>query len=237
VQYDFPLSAAQAAALGKPKLAGQPYRTSGGKMLYHPELKREIPKEWEVHNLGDILSISRGASPRPIDEFLSDSGIPWIKISDATASDNRFILETKQFILKKGGPMAKIVPPDTLILTNSATPAVPRITKIHSGVHDGWLVINDYTSGLSKDFMFHYFCHERPRIICLGNGSIFKNLKTDYIKGLKIALPPNGIWSEATDHFKLISDQIYNATQQNQELTALRDWLLPMLMNGQVRVG
>ncbi len=237
VQFDFPISAAQAAAMCKPKLEGKPYRTSGGPMVFNPDLKREIPEDWKVYELGHILSISRGASPRPIDEFLSDSGIPWIKISDATASDNRFILGTKQFILKEGGPMAKIVPPDTLILTNSATPAVPRITKIHSGVHDGWLVISGYTLGLTKDFMFHYFSHERPRIICLGNGSIFKNLKTDYIKGLKISLPPDGVSNEITTHFKQISDLIYNVTQQNQELTSLRDWLLPMLMNGQVTVG
>ncbi len=236
VQFDFPMTAAQAAALGKPHLTGHPYRASGGKMIYNETLKRDIPVGWKVHELGNILSIARGASPRPIDDFLSDSGIPWIKISDATASDNRFILSTKQFILNEAGPMAKIVSPDTLILTNSATPAVPRITKIHSGVHDGWLVIGGYTLGLTKDFMFHYFTHERPRIICLGNGSIFKNLKTEYIKGLTIALPPDGISNETAASFKLISDQIYNATLQNQELTQLRDWLLPMLMNGQVTV-
>lgn len=237
VQHDFPMSAAQAAALGKPKLQGHPYRTSGGPMTYHPTLKREIPVGWEVYELGDLLSITRGASPRPIDDYLSESGIPWIKISDATASGNRFILETKQFIVEQGRKAARIVPPDTLILTNSATPAVPRITKIDAGVHDGWLVIENYTSGLTKDFMFHYFAAERPRIICLGSGSIFKNLKTDYIKGLKIVLPPKEMLNEASKHFESISDQIYNTTQQSQELTALRDWLLPMLMNGQVTVG
>jgi type I restriction enzyme, S subunit len=60
VQYDFPLSAAQAAALGKPRLAGQPYRTSGGKMLFNPALKREIPLGWEVGSLLDIATFTNG---------------------------------------------------------------------------------------------------------------------------------------------------------------------------------
>jgi type I restriction enzyme S subunit len=60
VQYDFPLSAAQAAALGKPRLAGKPYRTSGGPMLYHDHLKREVPKGWMVGSLLDIATFTNG---------------------------------------------------------------------------------------------------------------------------------------------------------------------------------
>jgi type I restriction enzyme S subunit len=62
--------------------------------------------------------------------------------------------------------------------------------KIDACVHDGWLIIDGYTHGLSQEFMFHYFDYERLRITVLGNGSIFKNLKTDYIKDLEIVLPP-----------------------------------------------
>lgn len=60
VQYDFPLSAAQAAALGKPRLAGKPYRTSGGPILYHDHLKREVPKGWMVGSLLDIATFTSG---------------------------------------------------------------------------------------------------------------------------------------------------------------------------------
>ena len=60
VQFDFQLSAAQAAALGKPRLAGKPYRSSGGPMVFHPQLKREIPKGWEVGSLLDIATFTNG---------------------------------------------------------------------------------------------------------------------------------------------------------------------------------
>ncbi len=83
--------------------------------------------------------------------------------------------------------------------------------------------------------MYHYFEYERPRIINLGSGSIFKNLKTEYIKDLNILLPPVEILEMTTPQLKTISENIYAKTKESQTLTELRDWLLPMLMNGQIQ--
>jgi len=223
VQYDFP------------NAKGEPYKSSGGKMVYNEELKREVPEGWRIKTLDQVLRIVRGASPRPIDKFLSNEGMPWVKISDATSS-NRFIIETKQFILHEGVSKSRRVDVDTLILSNSATPAIPRIMKIEACVHDGWQIIDNYTGGLTKEFMYHYFENERPRIIHLGSGSIFKNLTTDYIKNLKIVLPPETILKKIAPQLKTISESIFIRTKENQTLSSLRDWLLPMLMNGQVKV-
>jgi type I restriction enzyme S subunit len=224
VQFDFPDE------------NGKPYKSSGGKMVWNEELKREIPEGWEVKKLGKAIKIVRGASPRPIDDFLSNEGMPWVKISDATKSDNRFVVETKQFIIQDGVSCSRSVFPNTLILSNSASPCIPRIMKIRACVHDGWLIIEEYTEGLTPEFMFHYFEYERPRIICLGSGSIFKNLKTDYLKDLKFILPHKSVLDQITPMFKTISESIFNKTLENQTLAELRDWLLPMLMNGQVKV-
>ncbi len=224
VQFDFP------------DANGKPYKSGGGKMVWNTELNREIPEGWKVKSLGKAINIIRGASPRPIDDFLSDEGMPWVKISDATKSNNRFIIETKQFIVEEGVSKSRNVFPNTLILSNSASPAIPRIMKIDACVHDGWLVIDKYSGGLTPEFMFHYFEYERPRIICLGSGSIFKNLKTDYLKDLKFIVPPELILNALTPSFKTISEMIYTKTLENQQLSSLRDWLLPMLMNGQVKV-
>lgn len=225
VQFDFP------------NAEGKPYKTSGSKMVWNEELKREIPAGWEVDYLGEVVSIARGASPRPIDDFIADEGMPWVKISDATSTDNRFILETKQYIVESGVPKSRQVTPNTLILSNSASPAIPRIVKINACVHDGWIVIDNYKKCLTKEFMYHYFEYERPRIICLGSGSIFQNLKTDYIKNLKIVLPDEKVLQNLTPKFETLSEAIYLNLLENQRLAALRDWLLPMLMNGQVTVG
>lgn len=219
-----------------PNKNGKPYKTNGGKMIWNEVLKRDIPQDWEVKKIGEVLKIVRGASPRPIDDYLSDEGMPWVKISDATATDNRFITKTKQFIIKEGISKSRLLPIGTLILSNSASPAIPRITKIETCVHDGWLIIDDYSHGLTKEFMLHYFEQERPRILNMGTGSIFKNLKTEYIKDLNILLPPVHVLDMITPQLKTISETIYNRTKESQTLTELRDWLLPMLMNGQVKV-
>lgn len=224
VQFDFPNE------------EGKPYKTSGGAMVWNEELKREIPEGWEVDKLDKVVSIVRGASPRPIDDYLSDEGVNWIKISDATESNNRFIVATKQFIIQEGVSKSRFLKPNTLILSNSASPAIPRIVKIESCVHDGWLIIDKYKDGLTIEYLYHYFDNERPNILNLGNGSIFKNLKTEYLKEYKMVIPPKSILDQFMPIFKDLSDKVYINTLENQQLATLRDWLLPMLMNGQVVV-
>jgi type I restriction enzyme S subunit len=224
VQFDFPNE------------RGKPYKSSGGKMVWNEELKREIPEGWEVKRLDECMRIIRGASPRPIDSFMSDFGAPWIKISDATAINHWFITQTKEFILEEGVRHSRELIPGTLILSNSASPGIPRIVQIRACVHDGWLIIDSYKMGLYNEFMLFYFENFRSKILNMGSGSIFKNLKTEYIKELKLVLPPSLILKDSQNLFDNIFGQILNNVKQNQQLATLRDWLLPMLMNGQVTV-
>lgn len=224
VQFDFP------------DKNGKPYKTSGGKMVWNEELKREIPDGWEVKDLKDCMRIVRGASPRPIDNFMAKSGTPWIKISDATSINHWFIVTTKEFIKEEGVRHSRELQPGTLILSNSASPGIPRIVEIRSCVHDGWLIIDSFQDGLYNEFMLFFFEHFRKKILNMGSGSIFKNLKTEYIKELKIALPPEELLLDSKEVFSKINAQILTNVEQIRQLTTARDWLLPMLMNGQVRV-
>jgi len=84
--------------------------------------------------------------------------------------------------------------------------------------------------------MLFYFENFRSKIINMGSGSIFKNLKTEYIKDLNIAIPPIHLLEKSKVAFDNIYKQVLTNAIQNQQLTELRDWLLPMLMNGQVTV-
>jgi type I restriction enzyme, S subunit len=232
VQFDFPFDFAQ----GKPDKNGKPYKSSGGKMVWNEELKREIPDGWEVKRLEDSMRIFRGASPRPIDDYIAIEGAPWIKISDATSIDHWFIIETKEFIKEEGVKNSRELQPGTLILSNSASPGIPRIVQIRSCVHDGWLIVDTFKDGLYNEYMLFYFENFRSKILNMGTGSIFKNLKTEYIKDLLVTLPSKELLSSSRPIFENISNQILNNVKQNQKLSELRDWLLPMLMNGQVKV-
>ncbi len=150
---------------------------------------QSLPDGWQIKRIGDFCQIRRGASPRPIHEFLSDSGIPWVKIADATEQHTRFIEKTNEYIIEKGRPKTVMVEPGDLIVSNSATPGIPKFMKIHAGIHDGWLLIEP-SPEVDKNFVYYLFITERNNLVGLANGTIFKNLKTDIVRNHQVTLPP-----------------------------------------------
>lgn len=143
---------------------------------------------WENKKIGDIVDIRRGASPRPIQNFLSDKGMPWVKIADATSDPTRFISHTNECIIEDGIKKSVVVEPETLIVSNSATPGLPKIMKILACVHDGWLVFSNYR-GITRDFLYYKFIDIRRHLVNQANGSVFQNLKTDIVREFDIAVP------------------------------------------------
>lgn len=216
-----------------PNEDGEPYKSSGGEMV---ESKLGmIPKGWEVKRVEEVAKIIRGASPRPIKDFIRNEGIPWVKISDATSSNSRFISSTKEFIKEEGRNKSREVKVGTLILSNSATPGIPMIMKIDACVHDGWLIFNEFKE-VTKEFMFNFLNENRTRILSLSNGSVFRNLKTDILKNYKIVVPRSDVVERVDIIFKSINDSIDDIENQINILTNIRDTLLPKLMSGEIRV-
>ena len=144
--------------------------------------------EWKEVKIGDVCSVKRGASPRPIQNFMCKNGMPWVKIADATRSNSRYINSTEEFIIEEGVLKSRTVTPGTLIVSNSATPGLPKIMGITGCVHDGWLIIDDF-NGVLKEYMYYKFIDIR-RVLCnQANGSVFMNLKTDIVKSFTIHIP------------------------------------------------
>lgn len=147
-----------------------------------------VSMEWKEVRLGDVCSIQRGASPRPIQKFISKEGMPWVKIADATGISSRYISSTSEYIIKEGISKSRIVHPGDLIVSNSATPGLPKFMAIEACVHDGWLIIRDL-DGIDKVFLYYVFINIRRRLSNQANGSVFMNLKTDIVKDFVIKLP------------------------------------------------
>ncbi|MGL5257085.1 MAG: restriction endonuclease subunit S [Proteocatella sp.] len=216
-----------------PNEEGEPYKSSGGEMIESEQ--GLIPKGWEVSKVSNVTKIVRGASPRPIQDFLVKKGIPWVKISDATSSNNRFISNTNECIKEEGRYKSREVSIGTLILSNSATPGIPKIMKINACVHDGWLIFDNY-SGVTREYMYQFLVHQREGILSLSNGSVFRNLKTDILKNYKIIVPSDIIINKASCIWNNINTMIDNIDSQTKKLTEIRDSLLPKLMSGEIRV-
>ena len=195
----------------------------------------QVPTTWKYGVLGDFVEIKRGGSPRPIQNFLSDSGLHWLKISDATGISSPFINEIKEYIIEEGLKKTVFLKAGSLVLSNSATPGLPKILDIDTCIHDGWLYFP--SSKFSNEYLYLYFKHIRDNLVALGNGSVFTNLKTDILKNYPTSLPTDEVLNEFDEIIKPIFSMILSKTRESKRLTEIRDTLLPRLMSGKLDVS
>lgn len=196
---------------------------------------RQVPKTWINGVLGDFVEIKRGGSPRPIQNFLSDSGFHWLKISDATGISSPFINEIKEYIIEAGLKKTVYLKSGSLVLSNSATPGLPKILDIDTCIHDGWLYFS--SSKFSNEYLYLYFKHIRDNLIALGNGSVFTNLKTDILKNYPTYLPTEDVLKKFDGLVQPIFSMILSKTREIKRLAEIRDTLLPKLMSGELDVS
>lgn len=180
-----------------------------------------MSSNWQKVKLGEVCKIRRGSSPRPIVEFMADSGMPWVKISDATETDSRFIEKTKEFIKHEGVAKSVIVNEGDLILSNSGTAGLPKFMKITACIHDGWQTLSDF-DGVNKYFLYYSLLNIRSNLIRNAHDSTMKNLTLDMVRDAEICLPS---LIEQETISKVLSDidskiELNNATNRNLEQIA-----------------
>ena len=203
-------------------------------MVWNEQLKREIPDGWEIGTVGDYVEIHRGASPRPIQDYLSTAGLNWLKISDATSATSPFVFEIEDHIRIEGKSYTVSLKAGDLVLSNSASPGIPKFLGIDSCIHDGWLYFP--TSKVSYEFLYLFFSSIRSSLIPQGNGSVFKNLKTDILKMFPMIKPDESLLNRFDAIAAPLFEDIRQTVASTLELSKLRDTLLPLLMNGQAKV-
>lgn len=190
-----------------------------------------IPSNWVKTTIGNVVSVVRGASPRPIQDYMSETGMPWVKISDASASVSKYLFNTAECITLKGVSSSRTVTPGTMIVSNSASPGLPMIMEITACVHDGWLIIDDY-NGVTQEYMYYHFLNERQSLVSSSNGSVFNNLKTDIVKAHPVIVPDEEAMANITRQFKLLNAQIKQNAKEIIALNDLKGNLLSQLSNG-----
>jgi type I restriction enzyme S subunit len=121
-------------------------------------------------------------------DWISESGTPWVKISDATGQSGKYISHTKEFIRNEGRAKSTVVYPGDFIVSNSATPGLPKFMQIEACIHDGWLLFRNF-KGILPEFLYYRILNDRKMLVEQGNGSVFTNLKTEILKNHEIALP------------------------------------------------
>lgn len=193
------------------------------------------PADWKNAPLGIFVEIKRGGSPRPIQDYLSNSGLRWLKISDVTSLNSPYVLKIKEHIKEEGLRKTVLLKAGELVLSNSATPGIPKILDVDSCIHDGWLYFPK--SELSKFYLYLFFNHIRKELVALGNGSVFTNLKTDILKNFPATKANEETLHKFDSLVKPLFDAILNTERENYELETTRDILLLKLMSGEIDVS
>jgi type I restriction enzyme S subunit len=191
-------------------------------------------KNWREGKLGDYVIIKRGGSPRPIQNYLSETGYKWLKISDVTSLNSPFIFEIKECIKEEGLNKTVHLKSGALVLSNSATPGIPKILMLDTCIHDGWLYFQN--SYFSNEFLYLFFKYIHPQLVSQGNGSIFINLKTDIVKCFPLYIPKKDQLLDFQETIYPLFNKLLSNSAQINTLENLRNALLPKLMSGEVRL-
>jgi type I restriction enzyme, S subunit len=230
VQFDFP------------NTEGLPYKSSGGKMVWNEDLKREIPEGWAVEDLGNHIEIERGISYKSSD--ISNEGTPMINLNSFFLNGTYKVEGIKHY---KGKATNKTIHVgDLLIATTDVTRNADIIGKsfILPDLFTGQIVAScdiakvSVSEKLDKHFLDMMFKSElyHKYIKGFASGTLVLHLNTKGIEWYKCIVPPKELLNQYATIKENIEHKKGIVIKENQTLTTLRDWLLPMLMNGQVTV-
>lgn len=220
VQFDFP------------DANGKPYKTSGGKMVYNPTLKRKIPEGWEVASLVDIATFTNGIACQRYFPKEDEAGVyKVIKIREFSSG-----LDENSDVVIADVPEDLIIQDGDVLFSWSATLDV----KLWAG---GVGALNQHifkvtSESYPKTFYYFEVLHylEHFKMIAALRKTTMGHITKDHLAWSRISLPPRGLIEEMNKKLSPMLEKVISNNQQNMKLTKLRDWLLPMLMNGQVIV-
>ena len=231
VQFDFPDE------------NGKPYKSSGGKMVYSKELKREIPEGWETKKLDDIIS-KTGTGLNPRDNFKLGFGNNYY-VTIKNIEQGKVILDDKcdkvdDEALKIINRRSDLQVGDILFTSIQPVGVTYLIQEQPQNwnINESVFIIRPNYNLVSSDFLFMLLSSDFMKAYTnnVSAGSIHKGVRHTDLKSFKFAYSGNIIIENFNKIINPMLKKMYINDQQNQELAKLRDWLLPMLMNGQVKV-
>ncbi|MCZ8189526.1 MAG: restriction endonuclease subunit S [Microcystis sp. LE19-338.1B] len=172
------------------------------------------PKGWEKIKLGNLCTIVRGGSPRPINDYLGGS-IPWIKIGDATEGDDIYIHKTAEAIKPDGVKKSRYLEPGSLIFANCGVSlGFARILKIAGCIHDGWLAFSDLDKSINQIFLLKLLNSITEHFRAIAPAGTQPNLNTTIMKNFEIPVPP----IDLQEKFAVVSHYLTDSIKKNSEM-------------------
>lgn len=216
VQFDFP------------DKNGNPYKSSGGEMVYHTELKREIPKGWEIKKLVEIANITMGQSPNS--NSYNEEGKGTIFFQGCSDFNWRYPT-VRQYTTEP----SRIAKEGDILLSVRAPVGTMNLANFDCCIGRGLAALNSKNN--VNSFLFYVMkSFEKDFALRNSAGTTFGSITKDDLFSLKLIYPTDNILKKYENTISRYNEIILKRSTENQTLTQLRDFLLPMLMNGQVEV-
>ena len=179
--------------------------------------------KWQYKTIGDVCTVERGGSPRPIDKYITEdeNGINWIKIGDT--SDSMYITETAQKIIPEGMKKSRYVQPGDFLLSNSMSFGRPYILKIDGCIHDGWLVLRDNDGTFDKRFLYYYLSSKSTyqKFKSMAVGGVVNNLNSEMVRKVSVPVPSISEQQVVADTLDKLQSIIAHRKQQLAKLDEL----------------
>lgn len=190
--------------------------------------------------LGEMCSIYRGGSPRPIENFITNdvNGINWIKIGDVEPN-SKYIIKTAEKIKLEGESKSRKVFAGDFILSNSMSFGRPYILKIDGCIHDGWLVIQNYQEYFDLDYLYYLLGSEYvfEQYKKMAAGSSVQNLNKDKVSNVLVRMPLNK--TEQTAIAEILSDmdnEIVELESKRTKYDSIKQGMMQQLLTGKIRL-
>ena len=195
---------------------------------------------WMQKKLGEDATILRGGSPRPIEDYITDSqnGLNWIKIGDVKPED-KYLRKTAEKIKKEGLSKTRQVKKGDLILSNSMSFGRPYILDIDGCIHDGWLVIQDYQEAYNMQFLYYILCSDAimNQYVSMAAGSSVQNLNKEKVANV-LLYAPTSLQEQSAIASVLTSmdNEISALAAKKAKYEHVKQGMMQQLLTGKIRL-
>ena len=195
---------------------------------------------WVEIKLGEDATILRGGSPRPIEDYITDSqdGLNWIKIGDVKP-DDKYFRKTAEKIKKEGLTKTRQVKKGDFILSNSMSFGRPYILDIDGCIHDGWLVIQDYQETYDMQFLYYVLCSDgvKDQYIAMAAGSSVQNLNKEKVANVILNAPASlEEQSAIASVLSSMDEEISSLEAKREKYTSIKQGMMQQLLTGKIRL-
>ncbi|WJY16965.1 restriction endonuclease subunit S [Pectobacteriaceae bacterium CE90] len=224
VQFDFP------------DANGKPYKSSGGKIVFNATLKRDIPAGWCASNILSLADLLGGGTPTKTNPGYWNGSIPFFTPTDS--DKNIYSLNTPDLITDLGlkSSSTRLFEKNTTFITARGSVGRLALNAVPMAMNQSCYALRA-KQGVSFAFLYFLTKELIRHLEVKATGSVFNSIVSNDIEYTNLALPNDiGLIDQYAKKIEPVFTKIELLTKENQQLISLRDWLLPLLMNGQVTV-